>query len=196
MKKINKPETILRWIIAAICFLAVPQILSAQANYKLVTGSTIKVMGSSNVHDWTMVSNGAESQSQFDLANHIVAALTLRVPFTTLKSEHASMDERTYTTVNAKRYPDISFKLVSAEVLPGDDNSFLIKAKGDLTISGVTKPVSVDVTAVANADNSIACSGSKKILLTDYGIKPPTFMLGAMKVYNDLTIQFNFIYKK
>jgi hypothetical protein len=54
----------------------------------------------------------------------------------------------------------------------------------------------MDVTAVVNADNTITCSGSKKIQLTDYGIKPPTFMLGAMKVYNDLTIQFNLIYKK
>lgn len=196
MKKTNKPGAAIQLMIAAICFLAIPQILSAQASYKLAPGSTIKVQGSSNVHDWAMVSNGVESQGQFDLSGHILTGLTLRVPFTTLKSEHASMDERTYTTVNAKKYPDISFKLSSAEVLPNDNNGHLIKAKGDLTISGVTKPVGVEVTAVLNADNTITCSGSKKIQLTDYGIKPPTFMLGAMKVYNDLTIQFNLIYKK
>lgn len=196
MKKTNKRAAIIHLIIAVSIFLAVPQQLKAQATYKLSPGSKIKVLGTSNVHDWTMTSSAAESQGQFDLAAHSLTGLTLRVPFTTLKSEHTSMDDRTYTAVNAKKYPDISFKLTAAEVLPGDNNTYLIKAKGDLTISGVTKPISLEVTAVTNGDNALTCSGSKKIQLTDYGIKPPTFMLGAMKVYNDLTIQFDLIYKK
>jgi hypothetical protein len=54
----------------------------------------------------------------------------------------------------------------------------------------------MEVTATIGADNTITCVGEKKIQLTDYGIKPPTFMLGTMKVTNDLTIQFNLIYKK
>ncbi|UOE49784.1 YceI family protein [Mucilaginibacter sp. SMC90] len=195
MKKTNKRISIIPLMIALTIFLAVPRLVKAQANYKLAPGSTLKVLGSSNVHDWTMTSGAAESQAQFDLANHSLPALTLRVPATSLKSEHSSMDDRTYTAINAKKYPDISFKLTSATVLAGDGNTYQIKANGDLTIAGVTKPITVEVTAV-NADNAITCSGSKKIQLTDYGIKPPTFMLGAMKVYNDLTIQFNLIYKK
>ena len=196
MKKTNKRTSIILLMMAVEFFLAVPQWVKAQANYKLAPGTTIKVLGTSNVHDWTMISNAVESQGQFDLPGHNLPALSLRLAVTSLKSEHTSMDDRTYTAVNAKKYPDISFKLTSAEVVPGGNNSYLIKAKGDLTIAGVTKPVSVDVTAVTGADNAITCSGSKNIQLTDYGIKPPTFMLGAMKVHNDLTIQFNLIYKK
>ncbi|MFD2873723.1 YceI family protein [Mucilaginibacter ximonensis] len=196
MKTTKYRCAVLSTFLAVSLFLATPGRLKAQTSYKLVPGSTIKVLGSSNVHDWVMTSAGAESLGQFDLSGRSLNTLNLRVPFTTLKSEHASMDDRTYTAVNAKKYPDIIFKLSSAEVTPGDNNMYFIKAKGDLTISGVTKPVSVDVTAVANPDNTITCRGSKKIQLTDFGIKPPTFMLGAMKVYNDLNIQFNLIYKK
>ncbi|MEO3402924.1 YceI family protein [Mucilaginibacter sp. CAU 1740] len=196
MKKTDKRAAMILLIMAAAFFLPLPQLVKAQATYKLAAGSTIKVLGTSNVHDWTMISNAVESQGQFDLPGHSLPALSLRLSVTSLKSEHTSMDDRTYTAVNAKKYPDISFKLTSAEVVPGENNTYQIKAKGELTIAGATKPVSVDVTAVSSADNAITCSGSKNIQLTDYGIKPPTFMLGAMKVHNDLTIQFNLIYKK
>jgi polyisoprenoid-binding protein YceI len=106
------------------------------------------------------------------------------------------MDSRTYKSVNAPKYPNVTYKLNSATVTTIEKNKYLIKAKGDLTISGKTQPVTLEVTAVINADNTITCSGSEKIKLTDYGIKPPSFMLGTMKVADDLTIQFTLIYKK
>ena len=37
---------------------------------------------------------------------------------------------------------------------------------------------------------------SKKIKLTDYKIDPPSYLLGAMKVANELTIQYNLTFKK
>jgi len=185
-------------ILTMICTMGFSGLLMAQASYHLAQSPnvSIKVLGSSNVHDWVMTSTAIESEGTFDLNGHQLHAFTLQLAFTSLKSDHASMDDRTYKAVNAKKFPDISYKLTSAEVTPGGKGTYLIKTKGDLTIAGVTQPVSIDVTAVVNADNTITCSGSKKIQLTDYGIKPPTFMLGAMKVYNDLTIQFNLIYKK
>ena len=199
MKKSTKPVAIIPMIIAAIVFLTVPGAVKAQSVYKLTpgAGASVKVLGSSNVHDWTMNATTVESQGEFDLVNHNLRSLSLVIPVTSLKSEHSSMDDRTYTAINAKKFPTISFKLTGAEVTAGTKNSYLIKAKGDLTIAGVTQHIEIDVNAIANDDNTVVtCTGSKKIQLTDYGIKPPTFMLGAMKVANDLTIQFNLIYKK
>ncbi len=106
------------------------------------------------------------------------------------------MDDRTYKTIKADQFPKIVFKLTSAVISPIQKGKFLIKAKGDLTIAGATQPISMDVNAVVNADNTITCSGSQKLQLKEYKIDPPSFMLGAMKVANDLTIQFNIIYKK
>ena len=106
------------------------------------------------------------------------------------------MDSRMYKSVNESKFPAISYKLTSATITPGQKGKYLIASKGELTIAGVTQPISMDVTAMPNFNNSITISGAKKIQLTDYGIKPPSFMLGTMKVYNDLTIEFNLIYKK
>jgi polyisoprenoid-binding protein YceI len=199
MKNISKQISAITIVIAAIILLA-PQGLRAQANYKLLPGKdvTVKVLGSSNIHDWTMSATGIESQGDFKFEGDELRTLhsfSFTVEAKSLKSEHESMDSRTYKTINADQFPRITYKLTSAIITPVQKNKYTIKATGDLTISGATQTVVLNVTAVVNPDKTISCTGTQKIKLTDYKIKPPTFMLGAMKVYDDLTIQFNLLYK-
>ena len=106
------------------------------------------------------------------------------------------MDTRTYKAIKADQFPKITFKLESAAITPVQKNKVTIKATGNLTIAGVTQTIVLDVVAVVNTDNSITCTGSKKIKLTDYKIDPPSYLLGAMKVANELTIQYNLTFKK
>jgi hypothetical protein len=42
-----------------------------------------------------------------------------------------------------------------------------------------------------NADKSITVTGKEKIKLSDWQIKAPSFMFGAMKVGNEVTVNFN-----
>jgi polyisoprenoid-binding protein YceI len=196
----NKQFLLITAAIALTIFFTMPQTLKAQGNYKVSQGKdvTIKVLGSSNIHDWTMTATGIESQGQFKFEGGQLQALTsfgLVVEAKSLKSESTSMDGRCYKTIKADQYPKITFKLTSAAVTEVQKNKYTIKASGELTISGATQPVVLTVTAVVNADNTITCTGAQKVKLTDYKIDPPTFLLGAMKVYNDLTIQYNLIYK-
>jgi polyisoprenoid-binding protein YceI len=189
-------------IIAGITCLLIPQILKAQGNDKAYIGSdiNIKVLGTSNVHDWTMSSMAATSQGDFKLNDQnqlkSLNTFSLSLDVKSLKSEHSSMDSRTYKAINADQYPKIVYKLSSAIVTTIAGNKYLIKTKGELTIAGVTQTINMDVTAVVGTNNTINCTGEEKIKLTDYKITPPSFMLGTMKVYNDLTIQFNLICKK
>jgi polyisoprenoid-binding protein YceI len=201
MKTLIHPIATVKFILAAIIFLAVPTLVMAQTNYKLAQSSdvTIKVLGSSNVHDWVMTSTAMESQGNFIIDGgklQSLHSLSFRLAVKSLHSDHTSMDDRTYKSVNASKYPDISYKLTSAAITSAGGSKYLIKTRGDLTIAGVTQPISMEVTATVGADNVVTCTGEKKIQLTDYHINPPTFMLGTMKVANDLTIQFNLIYKK
>jgi len=200
MKNLTRRITAITIVMAAIIFLTIPQCLMAQVNYKLLPGKDagIKVLGSSNIHDWTMTATGIESQGEFKLEGDQLRSLTafsFSVEAKSLKSDHESMDNRTYKTINADKFPRIAYKLNSAVVTEVQKNKYAIKATGELTISGATQTIVLNVTAIVNSDNTITCTGSQKIQLTDYKIDPPTFMLGAMKVKNDLTIQFNLVYK-
>jgi len=200
MKNLNKQIAAILTIATAIIFLVMPQFLQAQGIYKLLPGKdvAVKVLGSSNVHDWTETATGLESQGDFKFEGDQLRSLrsfSFAVDVKSLKSDHESMDNRTYKTIKADKFPTVTYKLNSAVVTMVQKNKYTIKATGDLTIAGNTQTIVLNVNAVVNADNTISCTGSQKIQLTDYKIDPPSFMLGAMKVKNDLTIQFNLVYK-
>lgn len=187
-------------LITAVISGAMPASVQAQTTYKLTPGNevTIKVLGTSNVHDWVLTSTAMESLGDFKIDDNQLRSLnslTFSLLAKSLKSEHESMDNRTYKTMKADQFPKISYKLTSAAVSAVAKSKYSIKTTGDLTIAGVTQSISMTVTAVLNTDNTVTCSGAQNIRLTDYKIDPPSFMLGAMKVKNDLTIQFNLIYK-
>lgn len=173
----------------------------AQSTYHIATSkaSKLTVLGSSNVHDWTMSSETMESQGEFKFdANGQLTSLTafsFSVAAKSLKSEHTTMDERTYKTIKADQFPKITFKLNNAVINSSSAGHYQLKATGTLTIAGTTKPVTLNVNAIATAGKIISCTGTQALKLTDFGIEPPTFMLGAMKVKNDLTVQFEINYE-
>jgi polyisoprenoid-binding protein YceI len=178
--------------------------LQAQDLYKLssLKASSIKVLGTSNVHNWTMEAQNPTAEALFstiagdeDIPKNL-SSLSFSVDANSLKSEHSSMDNRTYKTIKADAYPKITFKLISSVITPLKKNAFLIKATGLLTIAGTSKTIAMQVNGSLNEDNSITCSGQQKIKLTDFNIQPPSFMMGAMKVGDELTIQYGLNFKK
>lgn len=200
MKSLSKQIPAIVAIMAVAVLSILPGKSSAQNLYKITADKdvNIKVQGTSNVHDWSLTSTKLDSQGDFKVENGQLLSLTsfyFTIDAKSLKSEHESMDGRTYKTMKADQYPKVTYKLVSATITTIQKGKYLIKAKGDLTIAGVTQSITLDVTALVNADNTITCTGSEALKLTDYKIDPPSFMLGAMKVKNDLTIQFKLLYK-
>jgi polyisoprenoid-binding protein YceI len=184
-----------------LAFLLVPQFAKAQTTYKINSNkSSVKVLGTSNVHDWTMTANGVESQGSFTFNSRDeltdISGLNFTVLAKSLKSQKSSMDSRTYTTIKADEYPKITYKLKTATVTMVQANKYKIETTGNLTIAGVTQLITTTVMALVLEDHSISCHGSEKLKLTDYKINPPSFMLGAMKVGDGLTIQFDLNFKK
>src|SRR5476651_716109 len=116
----------------AILIGALPQGLMAQT-YKTYPGkdAVVKVLGSSNIHDWTMTATGVESQGEFKFEGDQLRSLhafSFSVEAKSLKSEHESMDNRTYKTIKADQYPKITFRLGSALITPVQKNKYTIKA--------------------------------------------------------------------
>ena len=198
MKQFNKYRLIILILLLPGFFVG-PVV--AQGNYKLAGAkpSKLSVLGTSNVHDWTMTATEMESQGDFRLnaSGQLVAvnALSFSMNDKSLKSGHDSMDDRTYNTMKADRFPKVTYQLSNETVTALPGNRYEIRANGQLSIAGVTRPVTLNVTAAVDAAGTITCTGSEPVKLSDYGINPPTFMLGALKVKNDLNIQFELNYE-
>jgi hypothetical protein len=60
-------------------------------------------------------------------------------------------------------------------------------------MAGAEKPISVELTAKRGAAGTWQVTGSKTLLMTEWGIKPPSLMLGTMKVRDPVTIRFDLV---
>jgi polyisoprenoid-binding protein YceI len=139
-----------------------------------------------------------KAQFGFNLENELntLHSLTFSLAAQNLKSGQKGLDNNAYKALKTEQYQNIVYKLLSATVSDQKENRYLIKTQGNLTIAGVTKEVSMDVYCVMNKDSTITCTGSDKLKMSDYQVKPPTFMMGAMKTGDAITLDFTMVYKK
>jgi polyisoprenoid-binding protein YceI len=167
---------------------------NAQTNYKNGGKSQMTLKGTSTMHDWTMNARSFTTNAQVTITDNQLTSingLTLVLPVQNLKSEKESMDENAYETLNAEKYRDITFKLTSAKVNASGGNKYQIVATGNLTISGVTKSITMNAASQLNADGSLGITGNVPLKLSDFNIERPSFMFGTMKVGNDLSLSYN-----
>lgn len=174
-------------------------VLFAQVKYQ-TSNPVLMIEGTSSLHDWNMSSREGVCSAAFDfdgvkLTNMLSLAFSVRAE--TLKSSTKGLNKNAYKAMNTAKYPTITFISNHASVRSNGTNSYIINAKGKLTISGVTKEVSIPVTCTVNpADMSIQANGTYKIKMSEYKVTPPSFMFGAMKTGDALTIKFNVALKK
>lgn len=179
-------------------------VMFAQPIYKINNSKDIdmKLLGTSTLHKWAMDAKTFEGQAQFIFATGSeskltsVKSLSFSLEVDNLKSGEKALDKNAYKALKTDEYKDILYKLTSATVLSEKEGKYLIKSKGNLTIAGVTRLIDMDVYCMVNKDATITCSGSEKLKMSDYQVKPPTFMLGAMKTGDEITLEFTLVYKK
>jgi len=187
-----------------ICILGFSHTLYSQSIYKINESRDIdmKLSGTSTLHKWSMDAKTFEGEAQFDFmpaGGHTltgVRALTFSLDVMDLKSGETGLDKNAYKALKTNQYKDILYKLVSATVHPEKEGRYLVKTQGNLSIAGVTKDVSMDVYCAVNTDGTITCTGSDKLEMTDYQVKPPSFMLGAMKTGDAITLNYTLVYTK
>jgi polyisoprenoid-binding protein YceI len=118
--------------------------------------------------------------------------LVLTVPVESLKSKEAALDKNMYKAMKTQTFPEIVFQLVKYDVVPSTTSAGVsrITASGTLRITGVAQPVVLNMDAEP-VNGVLRVRGQYTLLMTDYGIKPPTMMLGTIKVRNPVVIHFD-----
>ncbi|WP_192823459.1 YceI family protein [Rufibacter sp. LB8] len=202
MKQTSPNILIFAVALLLLAIFAFPGQTAAQGTYNLLPKAQIflKVAGTSNVHDWEMTTAAMQSKGDFKFnAQNVltdIANFNLSIDAKSLKSKHSSLDNRAYKVMKATDHPKIVYNLRSTDITTVSKNKYLVKVLGDLTIAGTRQVISMNVNVVVNPDNSITCTGTEKIKLSDYKIDAPSYMAGTMKVGNELTISFAQTYRK
>jgi polyisoprenoid-binding protein YceI len=170
-----------------------------QTNYN-VSDYSLVIKGSSNLHDWESVAKEVRASGMIKIDAGVlnsIQSLSVVVPVRTIKSSKGSiMDNKTYDALNANTHPNIQYKLERVNGINKKGSTYDINASGSLTIAGTTNMIDLSVQGKVGADGSIIFSGSKKIKMTDYKVKPPTALFGSLTTGDEVEIVFQVTLKQ
>jgi hypothetical protein len=170
----------------------------------LVKGSILWLEGDSTLHKYRLNANQLQVISRMEMegagggaglealaAKGGLKSLEVSVAVLGLTSGESGLDENMRKALSAGQYHEIRFRMDSYQSQPGAEAGALaLRIKGRLQIAAVEKPIEIDAVAVTDGQ-AMHVTGTKELLMTDYGVKPPKFMLGAMSVRDPVTVHLD-----
>ena len=179
----------------------------------VAAGASLELDGDSSLHRYSAKAHGMEAGIGIDTARvptsaqasdpeglvrgHFIKTFHLFVPVDQLSSGEKGLDANMRKALKGDRYKQIQFQMDSYDVLaPSARTAALtVVLHGRLSLAGVERKIDVTAAGV-RVREGLAITGSKDLLMTDYQIKPPTMMLGAIKTKNLITVKFNATLRK
>jgi polyisoprenoid-binding protein YceI len=132
------------------------------------------------------------------IAGKQVTTGSITVDMTTLTSDQDRRDNAIRSSgLETDTFKTATFKVTKPIALPANATSgakITFSATGDLTLHGVTKPVTIRFDA-RYRDGEIVIVGNTPIHLSDYNIDPPTNFM-ALSVSGNGTLEFQVFLKK
>jgi len=194
-------------IAAATAFAASAANAQGITRMTLKPESRVNLAGSSNVHDWECLSNQFQAEITVDSTLLYVPVVSVQQPITrvavtipvrSLKCGHDKMDANMYKALKADQFPAITYTLASYQVNRAESSadSFTATTTGELTVSGKTIRVEIPITAVRNAAGGLVGEGKVALKMTDFGINPPTALLGTLRTKDAISIAFKVVLDK
>jgi len=144
--------------------------------------------------DAKIESSGADAVAAVLAGEKAVSTVEVTVPAEKLDCRNGTMNEHMRKALKAKEFPTVVFRAASYDLARTTD-SVAVTLNGSLTLGGVEKPITVQAVAKAGANGTLVVSGTREVRMTEFGLKPPSLMLGTMKVDEKLTVGFEVVLK-
>ena len=149
----------------------------------------VNINGTSTLHNWECMVEEVYATPIYSYSeNEIngIMELEVTIPVQSIVSGNRIMDRKMYEAFKYKDHPIIEFKL-SRPFLLGDKSTMI--ASGILTIAGVSEEIEMLVNT-SWLPGEVTFSGSKDLLMSDFGMIPPVALMGTVKTGNKITIEF------
>ena len=164
---------------------------------KLSPESKVWVSGKSTVKDFRCTSktvDGSLSAPTNETSSiglgQLVNAAQVDLLVEHLDCNNGTMNEHMRKALNVKQFPRIAFKMSGYEITAG-----VMTVKGALAMNGQEHPVVLTGTVV-DQEGVVHTSATASINMTEWGIKPPSLMMGTMKVKPVVTIGYDIAVKR
>ena len=189
-----------------LAFALVPTIAAwtgAQYIATLQPASRLWVTGTSTVRDFSCQAKVVDASAQTtsaETAKDIMAgqkavlSLDVKIRPENMDCANNTMNEHMRKALKADKNPVIEFKLTSYEMF-GAGDKVTGRLNGTLKLGGVEKPITLEAVGNATPDGALHVTGAYPLLMTDYDLKAPSLMMGAMKVNPKVKVNFDLLLK-
>jgi len=124
----------------------------------------------------TAIGRTPDVSGSLTIADGALIAATFEVDLTTIRSDQSRRDPAIQRALETGSFPAATFTLTGPVTLPDDaatGATVMASVAGDLTIHGVTLPVTLDLEA-SLAGGVIVAVGSIDVTFTDFGVEMPS----------------------
>ncbi|MFM8448532.1 MAG: hypothetical protein ACKOAY_00365 [Haliscomenobacter sp.] len=164
--------------------------------------STLALNGSSNVNKFSCACTQKFTPIELHAtmsSNRTLATFdrsVLKIATTKLDCGQKMMNRDMYETLKADHYPYILIELKKVHFPLGitlDDCAEWVELDAEtvITIAGTARKVPLKVKARNLASGRFQFKSAQSVNMTDFGITPPTAMMGAVKVKDAISINFD-----
>lgn len=129
----------------------------------------------SGIGSTTAVGRTGDVAGTMTIEDDTVTVATFTVDLTTIVTDRDRRDDRVQDALDTDRFREAMFELTEPIDLPADAESgaeIAVDAVGELTIHGVTNPVTIPLEAKLTG-NTVVVVGSVELTFSDYGIDAP-----------------------
>jgi YceI-like domain len=180
-------------ILSTLGLAAPPQIL-------IQPDSRVWVEGGSTVRDWTCTATqvagdivpGTDATSlTLDGLAAAISSVELRIPVTGLGCGNGTMDGHMKKALKAADHGTIVFRMATYSAAVPVEGTAMLELRGTLTLAGAEQPIAIQAQATRESDGTLRVQGTQPITMSEWGMKPPSLMLGTMKVRDEVVVHFD-----
>jgi len=168
---------------------------------RLDPASELTIEGTSSLHDFHCKTNKLNAYVDVDpgytkdltKVARPIAAVKVNIVVKTLTCGNGQMDRNMYSTLKADENQLIKYTLSGYDILDGtaSPSAFTANTTGTLVVAGQEKPIAMKINAERLSDGKAVAQGEQKLRMSDFGISPPSFMFGRLKVGDQIKVKFN-----
>lgn len=162
-----------------------------------LTESDFSITGTSNLHDWESEVTKVTWTGTFQFSEgglEGISNVRVSIPVEGISSSKGRiMDKKTYGALQSDEHPNISYNLTNCAVTKQGD-VFIADTKGRLTIAGTTRTIPFEVRINQLPNGQLVATGDYNLKMTDYGIDPPTALLGTLTTGDEVGLHFKLIF--
>ena len=159
-----------------------------------ITGTAVAIKGTSSLHDWKMDLKVFNSGFQLNQEGSLIKGfdnVTFTCKATDIKSESSLMDNKAYNALKAEDFPEINFSGISTTGLVAEGKKFTGNLNGKLHVAGETQDVTIPFDGSFVDSETINIIASYDLTMSSFNITPPTFLLGALKTGDKISVSFS-----